>query len=1123
MCLCVRVSRLLSVDDSGDALIWERVSQSLLYRLLRKERGDSIAFSSSPVGGEGTDESSMDSTDSTTALPAITRFQCVGRLRILSPASNSTANHSADGGSSSTAPADSSIAPPPSSSSLAALLRPPSCRVTTACWGVDDGLVLTSSSDGVVRAWKVPPRGKADQLFLALHRRQRKAHAKAIRNSAAATSPAPPVSLTLSRRSFFVHTPLLSPFASFVYHTHTEIPVVRVHPTLPSVFLSAGLDGLLCLWDVDRRVLLRSFHCPPGCRWIDGAFSPLGDLIALTGEEGHLAFFGFGSRVPYTQAPREQFLKEDYHPLVRDEWGYVLDAHTQLPPHLLGRVARILIRADGTPYDPQPVIDALPDAAIPRTQPQVEGDGEASNTLSPATSEAILAADLARASRLAQLRLQRRLQWQQLHRSANDMATLAAGYRRRRQLEDPIVLDGAEEASAADAMQNREGAAAADDDDVGWWNDRPTEDGQGEAVDVEDDVAEEDEALDAFSVPVHPYVDPTSARDDEQPWMTRVRARREEEEAEGWVLAQQLVDEELALMEVEEDRKDEDFLPLPAPPVEERSSAAPPRSDSIAGGRASRAEERARRRGEVSGSGLEEREHVDDEDVPLHVRMALRRSTRVGGRGGGRRSGRGRAGRRQEGLVNGQRARVRTIEYKEDDWDALAVEEDGEGDRDDDAGQEWHEEGEDEDGEEEADDSEEDGRSHARHMGDDGDDSGRPVRAPPAGRRSERVEARRVVRRMTRRMSSVESTPVKEGTRRSTRKRRRSSSYREVGSDGEEQGYDSLEAEELARMQGDGLLAVGVEMEEEADGEDGWQSSSSFQWHLRTYHTEGDVYELVTWGRRVGEEGTSRVEPVEEPPQTDQPDSTPLAPLAEHTEEPRGVALTEPLTTDVEVVAAAAEPAEEAKVSDLAASATPTDSEAAVAAAAPAEAPSPPAATTAEDEVDDFIIRIRRLQRMGVNGHTAASVADECDGVQEGEVEPSEPSSPVEQPRWRWVNWLYAGRPIYKMRMRMGTTEEAETGESEAGEEQEAAELEPASTEPAVAADGEEIPAEETTVAPEVQPQPPPPPALPMVRQRQLRSRVVLLDPLDAMMELDGADAEAPAVPAVRGAPLSVR
>ena len=1100
------------MDDSGEVLIWERVSLSLLYRLLRKERGDVNSTSSSSVAAEGVDERSMDSTDSTSALPALTRFQCVGRLRILCPPSNFPAHASVDGVPSSAAAADNSTTASSSSSSLAELLRPPSIRLTTACWSLDDSLVLTSSSDALIRAWKMPPWGTADRLFLALHRRQRKARTKAIRTVAAATSSPPPVSLTLSRRSFFVHTPLLSPFASFSFHTNPEIPIVRVHPTLPSVLLSAGLDGWLCLWDVDRRVLLRAFHCPTACRWIDGAFSPLGDLIALTSEEGHLAFFGLGSRVPYSQSPCEQFLKEDYHPLVRDEWGYVLDQHTQLPPHLLNRVARVLIRADGIPYDPQPVVDAVPDSTIPRPQPQAE-DGELSTTLNSASPSTILAADLARASRLAQLRLQRRIQWQHSHRPPNDMATLAARYRRQTQLTEPIVLDGDEEGRTGEARENRGGGAAADEGELRWWNDRPAEDGHGEVVDVEDDLAEEDDALgDQLSVPRRPLA-VSFEEDDAARRRAAARTRQEEEEAESWALAQRLVDDEVALMEHEEERKDEDFLPLPASPAQAVDSAGP-RTDPSVLGRASRAEERARRRAEARTGEFEELENGgDDEDVPLQVRVELRRSTRMGRRGGGQRRGRSREGRQQARPVSGGQARVRTIEYKEDDWDMLGLDDEGEGERDDEAGQEWHE---DEDEEEEADDSEEDEDVHPRYKGDDGGESVRTGRAYPARRRSERVGAKRVGRRTTRGMSSVESTPVKEGTRRSTRKRRRSSSYREVGdSAGEDDGYDPLDADELIRLTAGDERDGAVAGDREEEGEDGeeeveWQSSSRFSSVLRSYHQAGDVYELVQWGRRVGEETSTRIEPVQEPLLPEQTSSTAQTPEASVQAEMTDPAAPAELSVADGQVTAAAEPAEGAGPSDVAVAAEPSPVDETAAAEPSAEASS--AVTAATEAVEELVIRIRRLQRTDGNGHRAASALDGEEGLEEEDGEASEVASAVEQPRWRWVNWKYGGRKIYRMKMLIDLAGTGAVGM----DTREGLEEEPAAVVDEEAAEGSEgsegsagVPEEEEELV------------QPLTMTRRLRSRVVLLDHLDAM-EVDDANAGA-APPPLRTAALSVQ
>ena len=89
----------------------------------------------------------------------------------------------------------------------------------THCLSLDDCAVLSTSTDGTVRAWRTPHRGRADELFEALYERRRALRADAGSAShPSCNSILGPVSLSLSRRSLFLSIPLLSPFASEAVH-----------------------------------------------------------------------------------------------------------------------------------------------------------------------------------------------------------------------------------------------------------------------------------------------------------------------------------------------------------------------------------------------------------------------------------------------------------------------------------------------------------------------------------------------------------------------------------------------------------------------------------------------------------------------------------------------------------------------------------------------------------------------------------------------------------------------------------------------------------------------------------------------------------------------------------------
>jgi len=88
-------------------------------------------------------------------------------------------------------------------------------------------------------------------------------------------------------------------------HT-SDVFVLEPHPTDEGIMLSAGHDGLLCIWDIrvgqcvfQHKNLIDSrghgaLH--------DAKWSPDGTMIAATDSHGNILLFGFGAA--------NQFLKE---------------------------------------------------------------------------------------------------------------------------------------------------------------------------------------------------------------------------------------------------------------------------------------------------------------------------------------------------------------------------------------------------------------------------------------------------------------------------------------------------------------------------------------------------------------------------------------------------------------------------------------------------------------------------------------------------------------------------------------------------------------------------------------------------------------------------------------------
>ena len=464
------------MDDEGECLIWERISERALRQQLDSDRQHSASGEAkeAPAGELNSSALSANSASSelhrspsasppavAEPLRGITRFQCVGRLRVLVGLS-------------------SQPFPPPASNFPAY-----SCKLMSACWSLTDRYVLTSSSDHCVRVWTTPPVGTADDLFAA--------ECDRARQSGQRDDVTGSVLLPTSQRSFLAHVPLLQPTATLCLHSG-DVAVLRPHPRLTSVLLTAGHDGRVAVWDVDERRLLRLFACksqakptgPSDAQFVDGAWSPAGDMCALSDDDGEVWLFGLGSRLAYQLAPAEQFYQSDYAPITLDSDGWVIDSNSQLPPHLMPDRTATVIQASGQPYEPQPRSGTAPDRFLPscaasntasvstgvdgsvtvqaaaagawtgtssvRAFPSsdavtraVPATGRAVH-MSPftdtatagdfgvpdcATAAVVLQADTVRASLLAALRAERRQRWQRTAAQAGE----AAGYQRHADVE----------------------------------------------------------------------------------------------------------------------------------------------------------------------------------------------------------------------------------------------------------------------------------------------------------------------------------------------------------------------------------------------------------------------------------------------------------------------------------------------------------------------------------------------------------------------------------------------------------------------------------------------------------------------------------------------------------------
>ncbi|KAJ8027105.1 Bromodomain and WD repeat-containing protein 3 [Holothuria leucospilota] len=134
---------------------------------------------------------------------------------------------------------------------------------------------------------------------------------------------------------------------------HTdEIFVLQAHPWDTRVFLSAGHDGVIILWDLIAGRKIHTFYNTIEGQGhgavFDCMFSCYGDRIAMTDSHGFLTIFGYGAGDEYKKVPTEQYFHTDYRPLVRDANNYVLDEQTQQAPHLMP--PPFLVDIDGNPH-----------------------------------------------------------------------------------------------------------------------------------------------------------------------------------------------------------------------------------------------------------------------------------------------------------------------------------------------------------------------------------------------------------------------------------------------------------------------------------------------------------------------------------------------------------------------------------------------------------------------------------------------------------------------------------------------------------------------------------------------------------------------------------------------------
>lgn len=140
-------------------------------------------------------------------------------------------------------------------------------------------------------------------------------------------------------------------------HKH-DIYLIESHPTDPRIFVSAGHDGRVCIWDITtgrciKKIINVSDHrrSPEQLNLTciyDIKFSPDGNMLAATDSHGNLRIFSNGGGDIYKHIPDEMFFSTDYKPLIRDVHHFVMDENTHVAPHLMPRP--LLVDMAGLPY-----------------------------------------------------------------------------------------------------------------------------------------------------------------------------------------------------------------------------------------------------------------------------------------------------------------------------------------------------------------------------------------------------------------------------------------------------------------------------------------------------------------------------------------------------------------------------------------------------------------------------------------------------------------------------------------------------------------------------------------------------------------------------------------------------
>ncbi|KAJ3085335.1 Bromodomain and WD repeat-containing protein 3 [Quaeritorhiza haematococci] len=179
-------------------------------------------------------------------------------------------------------PAGGQAAAPPPPAPAPQPPKPKLLEISTFVWSVDDSMIITATTDFVLRVWD-------------------------------------------SRTGQWL--------GSLVGHTN-EIFTLDVHPIDPRIIMSAAYDGKIIVWNLCEKRQMCTFEITVPV--LAGKFSPDGTQIALSDVNGMTHLYGLGHDLKeYTHTPLEQFFASDFVNVRQDQDGNLVDEQCQAPAHLV--------------------------------------------------------------------------------------------------------------------------------------------------------------------------------------------------------------------------------------------------------------------------------------------------------------------------------------------------------------------------------------------------------------------------------------------------------------------------------------------------------------------------------------------------------------------------------------------------------------------------------------------------------------------------------------------------------------------------------------------------------------------------------------------------------------------